>query len=493
MDKPTMTQLTDLTLSAALQQLQSGAISSVELTQAYLDQIERYDDQVKAYLTVTPARALDQARAADEARANGDDRPLLGIPIALKDVLSTAGVETTCGSQILKGYVPIFNATAVQRLLDAGMVLLGKVNMDEFAMGSSNENSGYFNTHNPYDLDRVPGGSSGGSGAVVAARMAAGALGSDTGGSIRLPGSFCNVTALKPSYGRVSRYGLIAFGSSLDQTGPMTQTVEDSARLLQVMAGHDPLDSTSRPEPVPDYLAGLMGDIEGLTIGLPQEYFTEGIEPDVEKAVRAAIDAYTAMGATVKEVSLPHSKYSLAAYYIIATSEASANLARYDGIRFGAKHDEKEMWATYRKTRGEGFGAEVKRRIMLGTYALSAGYYDAWYGKAQGVRMLIKQDFDTVFADVDVLLSPTSPTTAFKIGENISDPLAMYLADVLTIAANIAGICGISIPCGFDGQGLPIGVQLLAPALGEDLLLRTAHAYQHNHDWHTRQPDLLNR
>ncbi len=488
-----MTQLTDLTLSAALQQLQSGAISSVELTQAYLDQIERYDDQVKAYLTVTPARALDQARAADEARANGDDRPLLGIPIALKDVLSTAGVETTCGSQILKGYVPIFNATAVQRLLDAGMVLLGKVNMDEFAMGSSNENSGYFNTHNPYDLDRVPGGSSGGSGAVVAARMAAGALGSDTGGSIRLPGSFCNVTALKPSYGRVSRYGLIAFGSSLDQTGPMTQTVEDSARLLQVMAGHDPLDSTSRPEPVPDYLAGLMGDIEGLTIGLPQEYFTEGIEPDVEKAVRAAIDAYTAMGATVKEVSLPHSKYSLAAYYIIATSEASANLARYDGIRFGAKHDEKEMWATYRKTRGEGFGAEVKRRIMLGTYALSAGYYDAWYGKAQGVRMLIKQDFDTVFADVDVLLSPTSPTTAFKIGENISDPLAMYLADVLTIAANIAGICGISIPCGFDGQGLPIGVQLLAPALGEDLLLRTAHAYQHNHDWHTRQPDLLNR
>ncbi len=488
-----MTQLTDLTLSAALQQLQSGAISSVELTQAYLDQIERYDDQVKAYLTVTPARALDQARAADEARANGDDRPLLGIPIALKDVLSTAGVETTCGSQILKGYVPIFNATAVQRLLDAGMVLLGKVNMDEFAMGSSNENSGYFNTHNPYDLDRVPGGSSGGSGAVVAARMAAGALGSDTGGSIRLPGSFCNVTALKPSYGRVSRYGLIAFGSSLDQTGPMTQTVEDSARLLQVMAGHDPLDSTSRPELVPDYLAGLMGDIEGLTIGLPQEYFTEGIEPDVEKAVRAAIDAYTAMGATVKEVSLPHSKYSLAAYYIIATSEASANLARYDGIRFGAKHDEKEMWATYRKTRGEGFGAEVKRRIMLGTYALSAGYYDAWYGKAQGVRMLIKQDFDTVFADVDVLLSPTSPTTAFKIGENISDPLAMYLADVLTIAANIAGICGISIPCGFDGQGLPIGVQLLAPALGEDLLLRTAHAYQHNHDWHTRQPDLLNR
>ena len=486
-----MTQLTDLTLSAALQQLQSGAISSVELTQAYLDQIERYDDQVNAYLTVTPERALDQARAADDARAQGDDRPLLGIPIALKDVLSTAGVETTCGSQILKGYVPIFNATAVQRLLDAGMVLLGKVNMDEFAMGSSNENSGYFNTHNPYDLERVPGGSSGGSGAVVAARMAAGALGSDTGGSIRLPGSFCNVTALKPSYGRVSRYGLIAFGSSLDQTGPMTQTVEDSARLLQVMAGHDPLDSTSRPEPVPDYLAGLTGNVEGLTIGLPQEYFAEGIEPAVAQAVQAAIDAYTAMGATVKEVSLPHSKYSLAAYYIIATSEASANLARYDGIRFGAKRDQKEMWSTYRKTRGEGFGVEVKRRIMLGTYALSAGYYDAWYGKAQGVRMLIKQDFDTVFADVDVLLSPTSPTTAFKIGENTSDPLAMYLADVLTIAANIAGICGISVPCGFDGQGLPIGLQLLAPALGEDLLLRTAHAYQQNHDWHTRQPDLL--
>ena len=434
---------------------------------------------------------MAQAKAADEARANGDDRPLLGVPLAIKDVISTEGVETTCASKILKGYVPIFNATCVQRLLDAGMVMLGKVNMDEFAMGSSTENSGFFETRNPWNLERVPGGSSGGSSAAVAARMAMGALGTDTGGSIRLPGSFCNVAALKPSYGRVSRYGLVAYGSSLDQAGPMTRSVEDAARILQVIAGHDPRDSTSRPEPVPDYLAGLTGDVNGLKIGLPKEYFVEGMEPDVEQAVRTAIHHFESMGAEIKEVSLPHTKYSLPTYYIVATSEASANLARYDGIRFGSRVDTGAMWDTYRATRGQGFGEEVKRRIMLGTYALSAGYYDAWYGKALGVRSLIKQDFEKVFAEVDVLMSAASPTTAFKFGENTDDPIKMYLTDVLTISANVAGICGISVPCGFDSNDLPIGLQILGPQLGEEVVLRAAHAYEQVHEWYEVKPGLI--
>jgi aspartyl-tRNA(Asn)/glutamyl-tRNA(Gln) amidotransferase subunit A len=486
-----MTSLTDLTISEALAKLRSGDITSVALTEAHLNQIEQYDAQIRAFLTVTRDAALEQAAAADAARAKGDTKPLLGIPLALKDVLSTDGVETTCGSKILKGYVPLFNATAVQRLLDAGMVMLGKLNMDEFAMGSSTENSAYFETRNPWDMARVPGGSSGGSAASVAAHMAMGALGSDTGGSIRLPGSFCNIAALKPSYGRVSRYGLIAYGSSLDQTGPMTRTVEDAARMLQVIAGCDPKDSTSRPEPVPDYLAALSGSVKGLRIGLPQEYFVDGMEPDVEKAIRAAIADFKDMGAEIKEVSLPHTKYSLPTYYIIATSEASANLARYDGIRFGAKVDTGDMWDTYRQTRGQGFGEEVKRRIMLGTYALSAGYYDAWYGKALGVRSLIKQDFDKVFAEVDVLMSAVSPTTAFKFGENTADPLKMYLADVLTIAANVAGICGISVPCGFDSQNLPIGLQILGPQLGEDTILRAAHAYEQANTWYQAKPSMI--
>lgn len=486
-----MSRLTDLTISDALTKLRAGDITSVELTQAHLDQIEQYDEQVKAFITVTPELALEQAAAADAARASGEDKPLLGIPLAMKDVLSTEGVETTCASKILKGYVPIFNATSVQKLLDAGMVLLGKVNMDEFAMGSSTENSGFFPTHNPWDLERVPGGSSGGSGAVVAARMAMGSMGSDTGGSIRLPGSFCNVVALKPSYGRVSRYGLIAYGSSLDQTGPMTRTVEDAARMLQVVAGHDPKDSTSRVEDVPDYMASLTGDIAGLKIGLPKEYFVEGMEPEVEQVVRAAIAEFESRGADVREVSLPNTQYSLATYYIVATSEASANLSRYDGIRFGAQVDKGTMWDTYRATRGEGFGPEVKRRIMLGTYALSAGYYDAWYGKAQGVRTLIKQDFERAFADVDVMMSPVSPTTAFKFGENTDDPIKMYLADILTIAANVAGVCGISVPCGFDSSGLPVGLQIIGPQLGEEVVLRAAHAYEQAHDWYIRAPALI--
>lgn len=486
-----MSELTDLSISAALEKLRAGEITSVALTQAHLDKIEQYDEQIKAFITVTAESALEQAKAADEARANGEDKPLLGIPLAIKDVISTKDIETTCASKILKGYTPIFDATVIQRLKDAGMVMLGKLNMDEFAMGSSTENSGFFNTHNPWDLERVPGGSSGGSAAAVASQMAMGALGTDTGGSIRQPGSLCNLAALKPSYGRVSRYGLVAFGSSFDQAGPMTRTVEDAARILQVIAGHDPKDSTSRPDPVPDYAAGLTGNIEGLKIGLPKEYFIEGMETDVEKAVREAIAQLESMGAVISEVSLPHTKYSLPTYYLIANGEASANLARFDGVRFGQRVNKGNLGDTYKATRGEGFGTEVKRRIMLGTYALSAGYYDAWYGKATGVRSLIKQDFVNAFYDVDVLISPTSPTTAFKFGDNMDDPLKMYLADVLTIAANVAGICGISVPCGFDSNNLPIGLQILGPQLGEDTILRVAHAYEQANDWYKQKPELI--
>ncbi len=483
-----MSRLIDLTITEALAQLDASEITSVMLTQAYLDQIEHLDTGLKSFITVTGDLALEQAADADRLRSEGIRKPLLGVSLGIKDVLSTQGIETTCGSQILQGYVPVFDATCVANLREAGAVILGKLNMDEFAMGSSTENSGFFPTRNPWDRERVPGGSSGGSAAAVSARMVAGALGTDTGGSIRLPGAFCGIAALKPSYGRVSRYGLIAYGSSLDCAGPMTRTVEDAARMLQVMAGYDPKDSTSMNLPVPDYVAALTGDISGLRVGIPKEYFTEGMEPQVEAAVRAAIAQLEAMGAILVEISLPHTEYSLPVYYLIATSEASANLARYDGIRFGARVEGQDMLDTYYKTRGQGFGAEVKRRIMLGTYALSAGYYDAFYGKASQVRTLIKQDFEQAFEQVDIIAAPTSPTTAFKLGENIDDPLQMYLADVLTIAANLAGICGISIPCGFDDHTLPIGLQLLGPAFGEAQILRAAHAYEQATGWHTRIP-----
>lgn len=486
-----MTRLIDLTISEALDKLRNKEISSVELTQAHLDHIETTEPYIQAFLARTPEMALTQAKIADELRATGEDKPLLGIPLAIKDVLSTKGIETTCGSKILKGYVPPFNATCVERLYQAGMVILGKLNCDEFAMGSSTENSGYYPTRNPWNRDYVPGGSSGGSSAVVAARMAMGALGTDTGGSIRQPGSLCGITALKPSYGRVSRYGLVAFGSSLDQAGPLTRSVEDCARILQIIAGYDPLDSTSMNLPVPDYRAALTGSVKGLKIGLPKEYFGAGLQPDVEKAVRDAIALLENMGAEVCEVSLPHSQYSLSTYYIVACSEASANLARYDGIRFGTRVAKGDMIETYKATRGQGFGAEVKRRIMLGTYALSAGYYDAWYGKAQAVRTLIKQDFEQAFEKVDVLLSAVSPTTAFKFGENMADPMQMYLSDILTISINLAGIPGMSVPCGFDARGLPIGLQILAPAFKEEVMLRVAHAYEQATDWHTRQPELI--
>jgi aspartyl-tRNA(Asn)/glutamyl-tRNA(Gln) amidotransferase subunit A len=486
-----MTHLTNLTIAEALKQLDQKAISSVELTQAYLERIQQHDPTIQAYLTVTADSALASAEAADKARAQGEQKPLLGIPLAIKDVLSTQDVQTTCGSQILKGYEPLYDATAVSRLKQAGMVMLGKLNMDEFAMGSSTENSSYQTTRNPWDTSRVPGGSSGGSAAAVSAHLAAGALGTDTGGSIRQPGAFCALAALKPSYGRVSRYGLVAFGSSLDTAGPLAHTVEDVAHILQVIAGHDPLDSTTVNVPVPDYHKALSGDIKGLRIGIAKEYFIDGMQPEVEQAVRAAIAHLKSLGAEIVEISLPHTEYSLPVYYIIAPAEASANLARYDGIRFGPKIDKGEMWATYKATRGQGFGAEVKRRIMLGTYALSAGYYDAYYGKAQAVRTLIKQDFDQAFATVDAIVAPTTPSTAFKIGENTNDPLKMYLEDVFTLPPSLAGICGLNVPCGFDVQGLPIGLQILGKAFGEDTILRVGHAYEQSTEWHTQRPALV--
>ncbi len=485
-----MTELTSLTISRALQLMRAGDISARDLTEAHLGRIEAIDPSIGAYLTVTAALAREQAAAADEARAAGDEGPLLGIPIAIKDVLSTKGIETTCGSKILKGYRPLFDATAVKRLREAGAIMLGKLNMDEFAMGSSTENSAYFPTFNPWNLERVPGGSSGGSSAAVAANMALAALGSDTGGSIRQPASFCGVTAIKPSYGRVSRYGLIAYGSSFDQAGPFARSVEDVARVLGVIAGRDPLDSTCMPTAAPDYAAGLEGDIRGLRIGLPREYFTEGLQPEVEAAARAAAAQLESLGAEVRELSFEHADYCLPAYYIIAMAEASANLARYDGLRFGARVEGADLIDSYKKTRGAGFGEEVKRRIMLGTYTLSAGYYDAYYGKAQAVRTLIRREFDAMFEQVDALLAPVAPTTAFPFGELTQDPMRMILADVLTISANLAGICGLSLPCGFDAEGLPIGLQLLGAPFTEQRLLQLGQAYQTATDWHLRSPDL---
>ena len=484
------TDLTQLTLTEARERLRSGAITARALTEAHLARIRDLQPQVQAFLTITEEQAMATADEADRRRAAGGDAPLLGIPLAIKDVLVTRGIPTTAGSRILEGFIPPYTATAVQRLLDAGAVLLGKTNTDEFAMGSSTENSGYFTTRNPWDLSRVPGGSSGGSAAAVAARMAIGALGTDTGGSVRQPAAFCGVSALKPSYGRVSRYGLIAFASSLDQIGVFGRTVHDLAILLGVIAGHDPRDSTSMDVPVPDYTAALTGDIRGLRVGVPREYFIEGMQPDVEQAVRAAIEQLAALGAEVCEISLPHTEYALPVYYLIAPSEASANLARFDGIRYGPRRSGGSMWDTYKATRGQGFGAEVKRRIMLGTYALSAGYYDAYYLKAQKVRTLIRQDFDRAFAHVDVIAAPTAPTTAFRIGEKADNPLEMYLSDIFTLSASLAGIVGAVIPCGFDRDHLPIGLQIIGPAFDEPTVLRVAHAYQSVTDWHTRQPPL---
>jgi aspartyl-tRNA(Asn)/glutamyl-tRNA(Gln) amidotransferase subunit A len=488
--QPKTGHLYELTLAEARAGLQAGDFSSVELTQAFLARIAEIDVHVQSYLTVTPERALAQAAAADMRRRAGEDTPLLGLPLAIKDVLSTAGVRTTAGSRILENYAPPFTATCVERLEAAGMVMLGKTNTDEFAMGSSTENSGYFTTRNPWDRDRVPGGSSGGSGAAVAAQLALAALGTDTGGSVRLPASYCGVVGIKPSYGRVSRYGLIAYGSSLDQVGVLAKDVADAADVLQVIAGHDPCDSTSLAAPVPDYAAALTGDVRGLRVGLPKEYFIEGLQPEVKTAVEAAVAEIARLGAEVVPISLPNTDKALPVYYLVATAEASANLARFDGVRFGYSAHNDSMFENYRQSRGEGFGAEVKRRIMLGTYALSAGYYDAYYLKAQQVRTLIKQDFERAFEGVDVIACPVAPTTAFRIGEKTDNPLEMYLMDAFTITLNLAGMCGISVPCGFDAAGLPIGLQLIGPHLGEERILRAAHAFEQATDWHTRWANI---
>jgi aspartyl-tRNA(Asn)/glutamyl-tRNA(Gln) amidotransferase subunit A len=482
-----MPNLIDLTLSEMHEGLDAKKISSRELTQAALDQIAKFDSSLHAFLHLDVESALKQADEADHNRQ--PDKPLQGIPIAIKDVLMIEGLPCTCGSKILEGFIAPYTATSVKRLKEAGAIIIGKTNMDEFAMGSSTEHSAYGVTRNPWDSSRVPGGSSGGSAAAVAAHDVPVALGTDTGGSIRQPASFCGVTGLKTTYGRVSRYGLVAFGSSLDTVGAFGRTAEDVAMIFSIMAGYDEKDATSVNQPVPQIK--FDGDaVRGLKIGVPKEYFITGIQPEVEEKTRAAIEMLKNLGAEIREISLPHTEYALPVYYIIAPAEASANLARYDGIRYGPRAEADNLWDVFFKTRGSKFGAEVARRIMIGTYALSAGYYDAYYGQAQKVRTLIKRDFENAFKDVDVIAAPTAPTTAFKIGEHVNDPLAMYLEDVFTLPASLAGVPGISFNVGFDKNNLPVGLQLIGPYFREDLLLRVTHAYQQVTDWHKKQPKL---
>jgi aspartyl-tRNA(Asn)/glutamyl-tRNA(Gln) amidotransferase subunit A len=476
--------LTNLSVAEMRRRLDRRELSSLELTRAHLDRIDQLDNQVSAFLSVTHRHAEAQARLADDRLARGESGPLLGIPIALKDVLATRGLTTTAGSKILRDFVPIEDATVVRRLAEAGAVMVGKTNMDEFAMGSSTENSGYFPTHNPWDLTRVPGGSSGGSAAAVAAGFAPLALGTDTGGSIRQPAALCGVVGLKPTYGRVSRYGLIAFASSLDQVGPFGRSVADAATLLGAIAGHDPCDSTSLDAPVPDYSAELerRDGLRGLRLALPREYFdVAGVEPGVQARIRAAVDLLAELGAELDEVSLPHTEYGLSTYYLIAPAECSSNLARYDGVKYSAsirgEGDGYSLWDMYERTRGEGFGAEVKRRIILGTYALSSGYYDAYYLKAQKARTLIKADFDTVFEQHDAVVTPTSPGVAFPLGAKTQDPLAMYLNDLFTIPTSLAGLPGVSVPAGL-AQDLPVGLQIVGKPLDEAGVLSIAHQYE---------------
>jgi aspartyl-tRNA(Asn)/glutamyl-tRNA(Gln) amidotransferase subunit A len=486
-----MSDLHRLTIAQAGERLRRGEISAGDLTDAVLARIERVEPRLGSFITVTADLARKQAEASDARRKRGESLGALdGIPLAIKDMIHVRGVRSTAGSRILGDFIAPFDATVSARLRAAGAVCVGKANCDEFAMGSSTENSSFGPSRNPWDLDRVPGGSSGGSASAVAGFECQGALGTDTGGSIRQPASCCGITGLKPTYGRVSRYGVIAYASSLDQVGPMARTVEDCAALLQVIAGHDPADSTAVKHRVPDYGALMRGDLRGLRVGLPREYFSEGMQPEVERAVRAAVRELEGLGATVNEVSLPHSRFAVAAYYLIATAEASSNLARYDGVRYGMRaEDAGNLLEMYRRTRDRGFGAEVKRRIMLGTYALSAGYYDAYYLKAQKVRTLIRHDFMEVFSNHDVLVAPTAPTTAFRIGEKTADPLQMYLSDIFTISVNLAGLPGLALPCGFDDAGLPIGMQILARPFEEETALRAGHAYQGVTAWHTRVPE----
>lgn len=479
--------LTDLSLTQLRDALRNGETTSVAATQAMLDRIVAVDNDVQSYLTITDDTAMAQAHVADERLRRGERLPLLGIPVAVKDIICTKGIQTTAGSKILEDFVPPYDAFVVEKLKAAGAVILGKTNTDEFAMGSSTENSAYFTTRNPWDLSRVPGGSSGGSAAAVAANMAYGALGTDTGGSVRQPASFCSLVGLRPTYGRISRWGVIAFASSLDQVGAFGRTVADCTAVFQAIAGYDPRDSTSLNVEVPDYEAALTGDIKGLRVGVPAEYFVEGLDAEVETAVRTAIDRLAGLGAEIVEISLPHTRYALPVYYLIAPAEASANLARYDGVRFGPRISGSDMIDTVKKTRAL-FGAETKRRIMLGTYALSAGYYDEYYGRALQVRTLIKNDFKSAFDTVDVIAAPTSPTTAFKIGERANDPLSMYLADIYTLPVNLSASCGLSVPCGFDSQGLPIGLQLIGNTLQEATILNAAYAYEQATDWHKQMP-----
>ncbi|HEY4706667.1 MAG TPA: Asp-tRNA(Asn)/Glu-tRNA(Gln) amidotransferase subunit GatA [Thermodesulfobacteriota bacterium] len=484
--------LTSLTIHELSEKLKKKEVSSVEATKAYLKRIEAVEPRVRAFVTVSSEDALKSAEAAD-VRISKDEgvTPLTGVPVAVKDIFCTKGIRTTCSSKILENFVPPYDSTVVGRLKAAGAVILGKNNMDEFAMGSSTENSAFSKTLNPWALDRVPGGSSGGSAAAVAASLCSASLGTDTGGSIRQPASCCGIVGLKPTYGRVSRFGMIAFASSLDQAGPLTKDVEDAAILLNAIAGRDHLDSTSIDSPVPDYTAKLKAGIKGLKVGIPKEYFIEGMDPEVDAAVKKALDTLKALGAELVEITLPHTQYAVAVYYLVATAEASSNLARYDGVRFGLRVNRTGgLMDMYKKTRDEGFGPEVKRRIMLGTYSLAAGYYDAYYKKASQVRTLVKNDFDAAFTRCDVIATPTAPTPAFRIGEKVEDPLTMYLSDIFTISCNLAGVPGISVPCGFTKGGLPIGLQILGKPLDEETVLRAACSYEQATEWHKRRPAL---
>ena len=484
-------ELYSLTIHELHALLSAGEVTSQEVTESVLKRIKSLDGQIHAYITVTESLAMAQAGKADEMISRGRCNPLTGIPVAIKDIFCMKGVRTTCGSKILENFVPPYDATVIQRLQAEGAVFIGRTNMDEFAMGSSTETSYFGPTRNPWDTTRIPGGSSGGSAAAVAADECIAALGTDTGGSVRQPASCCGLVGLKPTYGRVSRFGLIAFASSLDQAGPMTKDVYDTALMMNVICGHDPLDSTSLQVEVPDYTAALGKDVSGMSAGIPREYFMEGLDRDVEKAVREAVKVLEGLQMEVREVSLPHTGYAVAVYYIIAPAEASSNLARYDGVKYGYRTSrEGGLLDMYQYSRSEGFGTEVKRRIMLGTYGLSAGYYDAYYKKASQVRTRIRKDFEAVFKQCDLLVTPTYPTAAFKIGEKVNDPLTMYLADIFTIPASLAGIPAISLPCGFSAEGLPLGLQLLSNSFQEEKLIQVAAAYEQETGWHMRRPPL---
>jgi aspartyl-tRNA(Asn)/glutamyl-tRNA(Gln) amidotransferase subunit A len=484
-------EIFELTVHELHEKLKQKELSSVEATKAMLLRIKETDEKINAFISLTENEALESAAAADARISAGNIDILTGIPIALKDIFLTKGIRTTCGSKMLANFIPPYNATAWEKLQQRGAVLLGKLNQDEFAMGSSCEGSAFGATRNPWNTGCTPGGSSGGSAAAIAAQQAIATLGTDTGGSIRQPASHCGCVGLKPTYGRVSRYGVIAYASSLDQVGPMTRDVRDAAIMLGAIAGHDPLDSTSVDRPVPDYSKSLLPDVKGMKIGLPKEYYIDGLDTDVKKAMELAIETYRGLGAEFVDISLPHTDYAVACYYLIATAEASSNLARYDGVRFGHRaNDSAGLKKMYMKSRSEGFGTEVKRRIMLGTYALSSGYYDAYYIKAQKVRTLIMQDFLKEFEKVDVILTPVAPTPAFKIGEKNNDPLQMYLSDIFTIPVNLAGTCGISVPAGMSGSGLPIGLQLIGRPFGEEAIIRAGYAFEQATEWHTKKATI---